>query len=333
MKKFIVLLLLSLLPGALCGRHKPALRFSSGGDFKILQITDLHLNPAAESKHLAWDNLRACISAEKPDLLMITGDMIYAHPGMAVFRDMLDSLDSYGVPYALVLGNHDRQFASTGGELIAAAMERPLCVVSDIPRLTGDGTYLIEILGSSTKEVKSVIWCFDSGEMSPMSGNLVQPYDYDYVHSDQIEWYGTSSARYSRRNGGAPLPSIAFLHIPLPEYAAAAADGLSQLIGTKGEAVCCSRFNSGLFCKMLEMKDIMGVFCGHDHDNDYAVQYYGVLLAYGRYSGADTEYNNLGLKGCRVIKLHEGKRSFDTWLRLGDGSAINFINYPASCKD
>ena len=37
----------------------------------------------------------------------------------------------------------------------------------------------------------------------------------------------------------------------------------------KGEEVVLSKINSGLFTAMLEAGDVMGVFAGHDHDNDY----------------------------------------------------------------
>ena len=84
----------------------------------------------------------------------------------------------------------------------------------------------------------------------------------------------------------------------------------------------------GLFCKMLECGDVMAVFCGHDHDNDCSVGYYGIMLAYGRYSGAATVYNNIGMNGSRVIVLHEGERKLDSYIRLRDGSTKDLTHYP-----
>ena len=55
------------------------------------------------------------------------------------------------------------------------------------------------------------------------------------------------------------------------------------------------------------MGDVEGIFVGHDHDDDYAVMWHGVLLAYGRYTGGDTVYNNLP-NGARVIELTEGEK-------------------------
>ncbi len=65
---------------------------------------------------------------------------------------------------------------------------------------------------------------------------------------------------------------------------------------------------------MKEMGDIEGVFVGHDHDNDYAVMWQGILLAYGRYTGGNTVYNNLS-NGARIIELTEGEKGFRTWIR------------------
>ena len=54
----------------------------------------------------------------------------------------------------------------------------------------------------------------------------------------------------------------------------------------------------------------------------------GILLAYGRYTGGDTVYNNLS-NGARVIEMTEGSTSFKTWIRLKGGEVINPVNYPS----
>ena len=54
----------------------------------------------------------------------------------------------------------------------------------------------------------------------------------------------------------------------------------------------------------------------------------GILLAYGRYTGGDTVYNNLS-NGARVIEMTEGSTNFRTWIRLKDEEVINTVNYPS----
>jgi hypothetical protein len=101
------------------------------------------------------------------------------------------------------------------------------------------------------------------------------------------------------------------------------------LIGTRMEKACSPDLNTGMFTAMREGGDVMGIFCGHDHDNDYATMYHGILLAYGRFTGGNTEYNHLR-NGGRVIILKEGKRTFDTYIHVRGGNILNRATYPTS---
>ena len=83
-----------------------------------------------------------------------------------------------------------------------------------------------------------------------------------------------------------------------------------------------------MFAAMKESGDVMGMFVGHDHDNDYAVMWKGILLAYGRFTGGNTEYNHLP-NGARIIVLDEGARTFTSWIRQKDG-IVDKVSYPAS---
>lgn len=308
---------------------EPVLRFGADGEFKILQLTDIHLIPSNTTTHLVWENIRNAVMNEKPDLIMLTGDQIFAPPALENFRTLLDTLDRFNVPYGVVFGNHDKEFGVSNADLLKEAVSHRLCVTTDTPGLHGEGNCLIELKSHSTDTTASVIWCFDTGSASPFSHKAVNGYDYDFVHSDQIEWYGKASAGITAGHGGRPLPSVAFMHIPFPEYSYAFRENMNfKSYGTHREAVCCPHINSGLFCKMLECGDVMAVFCGHDHDNDCSVGHYGIMLAYGRYSGAATVYNNLGLNGVRVIVLREGERTLDSYIRLRDGSVKDKTRYP-----
>ena len=102
-------------------------------------------------------------------------------------------------------------------------------------------------------------------------------------------------------------------------------------MGIRKEAPCCPKINTGLFSAMLLGRDVMGVFAGHDHINDYVCSWKGMALAYGRFSGGHTEYHDIpGDNGARVIVLNEGVRGFNTWLRLRIGNVIATpVSYPA----
>ena len=100
-----------------------------------------------------------------------------------------------------------------------------------------------------------------------------------------------------------------------------------MLVGTRMEKACAPALNSGMFAAMKEQKDIVGIFVGHDHDNDYVVDWKGILLGYGRYTGGNTVYNDLP-NGARVIEMTEGRHGVRTWVRVKGGRVINPVDYP-----
>lgn len=166
---------------------------------------------------------------------------------------------------------------------------------------------------------------FDSHSYSKLEGVK----GYDWLTFEQVANFRRQSALFTKNNGGQPLPALSFFHIPLPEYNQAASSEEAILIGTRMEKACAPALNTGMFTAMKEAGDVMGVFVGHDHDNDYAVMWHGILLAYGRYTGGNTVYNHLP-NGARVIVLKEGQRTFDTWIDLAGGQQVNRSTYPDS---
>ena len=96
-------------------------------------------------------------------------------------------------------------------------------------------------------------------------------------------------------------------------------------------AICClMSFYRNLIktvcTALIALGVVMAVFCGHDHNNDYAINNRGILLAYGRYSGGDTVYNDIP-NGGRGIVLKEGSRHFNTWVSLKGGERIDYLEY------
>ncbi|MHA7966376.1 metallophosphoesterase family protein [Paenibacillus sp. CAU 1782] len=292
------------------------LAFREDGTFKIVQFTDVHLvNEDGEDKDKRTLALMADIlEREQPDLVVYTGDLIFSeHAGnpAKAFLSVIGVAEAAGTPYGVVYGNHDSEHGITRAELQGILEERQLSLSQSGPAdIRGTGNYVLTISRASGPEEAAVLYFVDSGEYAcPSIGG------YAWLHPDQVNWYSAQSSSISYRNNG-PLPALAFLHIPLPEYHEAALSGNIQ--GTKGENVCCPKINSGMFAAMMEGSDVMGVFAGHDHDNDYIVPHHGIALAYGRITGWNT-YGSLQ-RGARVIQLREGEFSFRTWIRLEDGS-------------
>lgn len=298
------------------------LRFKKG-QFKIVQITDLHYKLGVKASEQGLACVREMVETEKPDLVVVTGDIIYSAPADSTLSVVLKTFAQLGVPFCMTFGNHDYDFKTPAVALYNQMQKTPNCVM---PVLQGKNTdYSLPILSSNGKRTAAVLYCIDTHN-KPAIGGIG---GYQWISHNQITWYRQRSMVYKQKNGGRPVPSLAFLHIPLPEFNYATANTQCHMYGSRLERAYSPSINSGMFASIKEMGDIMGVFCGHDHDNDYAVSYFNVLLAHGRFSGGNTEYNHLK-RGARVIVLKEGKREFDTWIREVGGNVLYRTTYPKS---
>ena len=298
------------------------LRFKKGL-FKIVQITDLHYKLGVKASEQGLACVREMVETEKPDLVVVTGDIIYSAPADSTLSVVLKTFAQLGVPFSMTFGNHDYDFKTPAVALYNQMQKTPNCVM---PVLQGKNTdYSLPILSSNGKRTAAVLYCIDTHN-KPAIGGIG---GYQWISHNQITWYRQRSMVYKQKNGGRPVPSLAFLHIPLPEFNYATDNTQCPMYGSRLEKAYSPSLNSGMFASIKEMGDIMGVFCGHDHDNDYAVSYFNVLLAHGRFSGGNTEYNHLK-RGARVIVLKEGKREFDTWIREVGGNVLYRTTYPKS---
>lgn len=318
------LLLVGMGFAALCAQNV-SLKFNEAGEFKIVQFTDVHFKYGNPASDIALERIDEVLEAERPDLVVLTGDVIYAAPADKGMRTVLERVSAHNVPFVVTFGNHDDEQGMTRAQLYDIIRTVPGNVQPDRGEQASPD-YVLTVRSSDGKgRDAAVLYFFDSHSYSKLEGVK----GYDWLTFDQVEDYRNLSASFTAANGGHPLPALSFFHIPLPEYNQAASSEEAILIGTRMEKACAPALNTGMFTAMKEAGDVMGVFVGHDHDNDYAVMWHGILLAYGRYTGGNTVYNHLS-NGARVIVLKEGLRTFDTWIDLAGGRQVNRSTYPDS---
>lgn len=302
----------------------PDLKFRPDGKFKILQLTDTHYVAGDPRSGRALQNVEEMLDAERPDLVLHTGDVIYGKPAEESLREILEPISSRKIPFAVTLGNHDEEFGKNRREVYDIIRSMPYNINVAVDGIHGESNGLIT-LSSASGGPRWVFYLFDSLRHSP----LPDIKGYDYIHFDQIAWYRGQSEAFTRNNGGTPVPSLAFFHIPFPEYIyAIRLDRRRVMRGNFGEEPACPQVNSGLFVSMKEMGDVKAVICGHDHDNDYAMQWNGMFLMFGRFSGCDTVYNDLKPNGARIIELTEGEPGFRSWIRVCGEGITQDLSYP-----
>ncbi|KAL4444638.1 hypothetical protein ABPG77_002455 [Micractinium sp. CCAP 211/92] len=308
------------------------LRFSSDGTFRILQMTDLHYGESKAQDERSDAFQQAVLSAEKPDLVIFSGDLVSGWvcrggqggsacgPGWweARWAQLTAPVRAAAVPWAITLGNHDAEAELTRRQIVDLAVRTQ--GVYGLTRqgpaaASGASNYWLDIhpaAGGGADAPAARVWLLDSGDRycPPLM------YGWGCVAEDTLSWVNTTASRMPA------APSIAFVHIPIPQFIDVWWD--EPTVGNKQEDVACSVRDTGLF-QLSRALGIGAIYSGHDHDNDYLGVMQGVRLAYGRKSG----YGGYGppqgwQRGARVVQLRPGEDTSrsETWIRMEDGSKV-----------
>ena len=308
--KHLLAFLLSLYIAFPINSKSIDLRYKDG-HFKIAQLTDIHWDSKSSLNQQNRMILSRVLTEEKPDLAIVTGDVVTAQPARKGWEDVVDIFEQTNIPFTVTMGNHDYE-EWPEDSIYALLSQCPLFVGEKGPNhLTGTGNHVLQIKASNgSNEIKSLLYLLDSNAYT----HDFKLGHYDWIHQDQINWYRNESQHYTKF-AGKPLPSLAFFHIALPEYELI--NNKKTTFGSCNEGSGAPRINSGMFSQFVECQDVMGVFVGHDHDNDYIGQHFDIALAYGRVSGLNA-YGSLE-RGVRLISLYEDEKRFDTWITTSKG--------------
>lgn len=194
----------------------------SGRDLVLLQFTDTHVPSAAEGERNIFPNMRKWVEATQPDLIVLTGDGVNGTSDGSDMKALISAMDSFGVPWAYVFGNHEKDAA--GGipamsKLLKeeAAREGTLLFYDEGP-FTAEGRYgnYVVNIEQRGKPVYSLFF-LDSGR------------EYETFTAAQTKWYIEGVKAVSEQYFGRYAPfegdvaqSMVFHHIPTDEYQYAA---------------------------------------------------------------------------------------------------------------
>ena len=92
------------------GAQTLPLKFNKDKKFKIVQFTDVHYcYNKQDSSQIALDCINNVLDTEKPDLVIVTGDLIFSPPAIPGLAKVLEPIIKHNVPYAIAWGNHDHE--------------------------------------------------------------------------------------------------------------------------------------------------------------------------------------------------------------------------------
>ena len=322
------------------------LKFKNG-KFRILQVSDAQ--DLQHVRHTMMRMLNKAYDDTKPDLIVLTGDNILGNhlydcelwtplfvkdkpsemKAMGVAIDKLIApIEERKIPFAMIYGNHDDRNRMTKEEQ-ADFYRQYSCNIGLDGTESGDcDTYNIPIYSEDGKEIKFNIWMLDSAWHDKEQDKC-----FEYVKPEAIEWYKKTSAQLKEQNGGKPVPSLMFQHIPMLETFElieecdpsdeGAIEGpenkyyklKAECEGEIGEYISAVEKKTGQMEAIKECGDVKAVVFGHDHQNCFT----GVV------DGIDFIQTSCASFRC-YGKRNRGVRVFDIDEKTGDYETF-FLTY------
>ena len=290
---------------------------------KVMQLTDVHIGGgwmSIKKDGMAINAVAAMITAEKPDFVIVTGDVAYPVPfqagtfnnksGAKIFAELMENL---GVYWTIAFGNHDTEsYSYFSRDKIAdfySSGDYPHCLLQKGPAdVDGVGNQVFRVVNRDGLITRALI-LLDSH--SYVDGDVFGVFwKYDNIHENQVAWYksvveglqaenaetvkklGTDKAAAYGQLG--KVPTSLFFHIPLTECKDAwyeyydngfqDTENVQYLDGYVGEGkkqIYSGIHEDDLFETALELGSTDSVFFGHDHLNNIALKYKGIILSYG----------------------------------------------------
>ena len=316
-------------------QEKPevSLRVQKSGKFKVLQLADLHfstgfgkcLEPYPDTPVDCKADLRTLsfitkvLDDEKPDYVVMTGDQIFgqaAPDSETAMLKVVAPLIERKIPYSMVFGNHDDEGSLSRADLMDFVSLLPYSLSEPGPaNISGVGNYVTQALGPKSNHPALSFYFLDSHARSEHP--KFRP-GYDWIKQDQLDFIQDKykelkpeQDEYSHIH-----MSMAFFHIPLPEYT----DNTQLFIGQYREASTAPRYNSGTL-DVLKVIGVRVLSVGHDHANNFCMDYAkngtDVYLCYGGGAG-EGGYGGYGglIRGVRVFDVNTQSDSITTYKLL-----------------
>ena len=317
---------------------------------KIVQFTDLHLGEADDRDELSLSLMRSVLSAERPDFVVFSGDLVSGYAILSEERRRFlwqRALSVAEVPFATLFGNHDDQpycldpllwhsmlLYCTLAIAIAAAVlayafnaKRKLLLVL-LPLLSACITALLATAPSNSVRLSLI----EHERSSFPSLSLTQrgPKEIHGVSNYRLVFQTPQGpvALYFIDSGGGRIPEAihqdqidwlrrvhtdmpSIAFVHIPPFPAGVYD--AKCSGDPPLEGTSTLKNSDLLLTALAEIHTSAVFVGHDHGNEWCCDSRGMKLCYGRHSGYGGYSINSKPRGARVVDLH-GDGLVSTWV-------------------
>lgn len=158
------------------------------------------------------------------------------------------------LPYVGIFGNHDDEKTMSRARQMALMETLPFSLSqAGPPEIDGVGNYYVEILARGNSDHSALtLYLLDTHAYSPDERKYP---GYDWIKPNQIEWFRKTAANLKKPHSlySHHHMDIAFIHIPLTEYASPEL----PRVGEWKEGVTAPVYNSGFRDALVEQGVVM----------------------------------------------------------------------------
>ncbi|MBE6598826.1 MAG: hypothetical protein E7638_05240 [Ruminococcaceae bacterium] len=326
------------------------IEFPEGKEITILQITDTQMQELSGARNenrynqiknahftsdvhdheiRVWRYMDEGVERAQPDLIVLTGDNIYGEldDDGSMWLELCEHMDSYGIPWLVVFGNHDNESGKGVMWQIEQLKNSEHCVFAE-GNVTGNSNYNVVI--KQGEEYKYLFYLLDTngcfvnlnnyGErLMPDNPDIDKIQQSSGIFEDQIAWIRESAQSIFAEYG--TLPVMMFYHIPPSESADAAnelypdtytpefissapfAPDREGDLGFATEPIVGGFYAPDFFAAAKEI-GCVGMFMGHQHKVSTSILYDGIRITYGLKTGT-YDYHETDMLGTTKITIGE----------------------------
>ncbi|MGN1195472.1 MAG: metallophosphoesterase family protein [Acutalibacteraceae bacterium] len=217
------------------------LKADENGDFTVLQFTDTHFTTGISfADTLVLTKMKDQINKYKPDLAVVTGDMIDdGNSGLFnksyVLRTVAELFENSDQYWTYIPGNNDGQNYGSTSDVAAYLSKYEHCLISDDENVSGAVQYSLDILDGD-QMTHSLVF-LDSMDYDSEDSEHI----YGYVHEDQVLWCKDEIADKKAENPDVTVS--VFMHENTPAFKKAAENGEAYKAGYSTIAKSDEKYN------------------------------------------------------------------------------------------
>lgn len=294
---------------------------SAEKDFTVLNLTDIHWDivawmPGNTEYEAVTKTIRELIARTQPDLITVSGDLSW---GMAVesYVAVADLMDSFGIPWAPVWGNHDYEKPEVNQGTVEEFAKRPLCLFETGDPALGCGNYPL-LIQEDGRTVAGLLMTDTHKGATFVDENGTETGTWGRLYPNQLEWikeqcklinadtaiiqhipiFGYMEAAQAAYRSGLDLKAMTLEESLTPTCWN---PGYEDSTGVQHEGICSYPLEEGALDACLEA-GVKAIIVGHDHNNNWIINHKGIRFVFSLKTGPGC-YWQPELNGGTVIKI------------------------------